>query len=96
MDQSNLFMTIFHDEKWMRTLFLILGVISIGASLMHLFTGFHVPGLEPIVSAAFWGAFWRWNQIRGKHPGGIWSFMYLLIIVLDLYSGISQIWFALV
>jgi len=54
-----------------------------------------IPGFEPITSAAFWGFLWRWSKVRGKHPGGIWSFLYLLIISLDIYSGISQIWLAI-
>jgi len=88
-------MKLFHDEKMLRIAVFALGITAIGSSMMHLILQIHIPGFEPIISAAFWGFLWRWSKVRGKHPGGIWSFLYLLIISMDIYSGISQIWLAI-
>ena len=88
-------MKVFQNEKYLRIAFLSFGIAAIAASILHLITGLGVPGVEPIVSAAFWFFFWRWNKLRGKHPGGIYSFFYLLIISMNLYSGFTQIWLAI-
>ena len=85
----------FHSEKFLKIAFLVLGVIAIGASALHLFTGLGIPGVEPLVSAAFWFFFWQWLKIQGKHPGGIYTILYLLIIAMNLYSGITQIWLSI-
>ena len=88
-------MKLLHNEKMLRVALLFFGIAAIGSSMLHLFAGIRIPGLEPIVSAFFWIFFWRWNKIRRKHPGGIYSFLYLLIISMNLYSGFSQIWLAI-
>lgn len=84
------------NEKFLRIAFLCFGAASIGASILHLVTGHGIPGVEPLLSAAFWGFFWRWNKIREQHSGGIYSFFYLLIIFMNLYSGFTQIGLAIV
>ena len=50
-----------------------------------------VPGLEPFVLAAYFFALWRYNVMRECHPGGIWTIMYLVVIILQVIAGISQI-----
>lgn len=43
------------NGKILRIAFLCFGAASIGASILHLVTGHGIPGVEPLVSAAFWG-----------------------------------------
>ena len=89
-------MNLFHNETFLRIAFLVFGIASIGFRAIHFVAGIRIPGLEPLISAFFWGSFWRWNKIRGMPPSGIYSCLYLLIISMNLYSGIMQIWFAIV
>ena len=88
-------MKLFSDENKLRSVLFLLGITVIGASLIHLLTGLQIPGLEPIASALFWAALWRWNVVRKVHPGGIYTFLYLAIIFLNGYAGFSQIWLAI-
>ena len=66
-------------------------VLGIGLSILHIYSKFYIPGLQPIVTAAFWFFLWQFQKIRGTWAGGIWTFMALLIIGLNITSGISQI-----
>lgn len=43
------------NGKIFRIAFLCFGAASIGASILHLVTGHGIPGVEPLVSAAFLG-----------------------------------------
>ena len=53
--------------------------------------GIRIPGLEPFVLAAYFLVLWRDNVLRECHPGGIWSGLYLVVILLQVVVGISQI-----
>ena len=88
-------MNFFHDEKALRRILFLLGVLVIGSSLLHLTAQLRIPGLEPIASALFWAALWRLNVVKKVHPGGIYTFLYLAIILLNGYAGFSQIWLAI-
>lgn len=50
-----------------------------------------VPGLEPFVLAAYFLVLWRYNVLRECHPGGIWTVLYLVLIILESIIGIIQI-----
>lgn len=50
-----------------------------------------VPGLEPIVLAAYFLVLWRYNVLRECHPGEIWTVLYLVLIILESIIGIIQI-----
>lgn len=53
--------------------------------------GIRVPGMEPFVLAAYFLVLWRYNVLRECHPGGIWTVLYLVVILLQVIAGISQI-----
>lgn len=53
--------------------------------------GIRIPGLEPFVLAAYFLVLWRYNVLRECHPAGIWSGLYLVVILLQVVVGISQI-----
>lgn len=53
--------------------------------------GIRVPGLEPFVLAAYFLVQWRYNVLRECHPGGIWTGLYLVVIIMQVVVGISQI-----
>lgn len=53
--------------------------------------GIQVPGLEPFVLSAYFLVLWRYNVLRERHPGGIWTALYLVIIILEAAIGIFQI-----
>jgi len=46
-------MNLFYNEKLLRILLSCFGIAAILTSILHLMTGLGIPGLEPIVSAAF-------------------------------------------
>ena len=69
----------------------VFGLISVILSILDLIMDFYIPGLNPMVSAVFWFSLWRLMRIRRQFPGGIWTFMYILIIFLNLTASISQI-----
>ena len=69
----------------------VFGLISVILSILDLIMDFYIPGLNPMVSAVFWFSLWQLMRIRRQFPGGIWTFMYILIIFLNLTAGISQI-----
>lgn len=50
-----------------------------------------VPGVEPFVLAAYFLVLWRYNVLRECHPGGIWTVLYLVLIILESIIGIIQI-----
>ena len=78
-------------EKRYLLLVTVFGLISVILSILDLIMDFYIPGLNPMVSAVFWFSLWRLMRIRRQFPGGIWTFMYILIIFLNLTAGISQI-----
>ena len=88
-------MRFFDNERVLRRALFLLGAIAVGSSLFHLIADFNIPGLEPIASAMFWAVLWRWYVVKKTHPGGIYNFLYLLIILMNVYAGISQIWLAI-
>lgn len=69
----------------------ILGALLLGLCILDLCADFVIPGLNPLLSSAFWFCLWQLFKIRGTFPGGIWTFMYLLIIVMNIIAGASQI-----
>lgn len=77
-------------EKRLLIFVTVFGITTIILSILQLVIDFSIPGLSPIVNAFFWFSLWRLMKIRSQFPGGIWSFMYLLIIVLNLATAISQ------
>lgn len=84
-------MKFLSDERVFRRSMVLFGLLSILLSLSHLVTDLFLPGVEPLAAALFWASFWRWNVLKKTHPGGIWSFAYLLIVILNVTAGISQI-----
>ena len=78
-------------EKRYLLLVTVFGLISVILSILDLIMDFYIPGLNPMVSAVFWFSLWRLMRIRRQFPGGIWTFMYILIIFLNLTASISQI-----
>lgn len=82
---------MFRNEKQYLICVTILGTILVAVCTLDLFLNFVIPGLNPGISALFWFSLWRLFRFRGTFSGGIWTFMYLLIIGLNSASAISQI-----
>ena len=78
-------------EKRLLIFVTVFGLVCICLGLLQLAMDFSVPGLSPIVNTFLWFSIWRLMKIRNQHPGGIWTFMYLLIIGLNLAAAASQI-----
>ena len=74
-------------RKWNQIFIVFFSIICIGLSILQLFFDFHVPGLQPLVSAALCFSLWHMRLF----PGGIWTFMCFLIIGLDIAATLSQI-----
>ena len=66
------------------TAFIVLGYLEFAK-------GIRVPGLEPFVLAMYFLVLWRYNVLRGRHPGGICTVPYLVAILLEAGIGILQI-----
>ena len=77
----------FKDEKFVQVIITILGTVL----LLLIILDPAIPALNNIVSALFWVGLWRLFYIQGRFPGGIWTFMYALIVVLNLFAAISEI-----
>lgn len=81
----------FNDKRFLQTIVLIFGILSIGMRFLNLFFQIRFPGAEPICAALFWAALWRWNVVLHTNFGTIWNIGYVLIILLNVTFGISQI-----
>lgn len=84
-------MNFFHDVKKMRYLTILLGILSVCSSMLHLFFHIYIPGFEPLLSASFWCALWRWSKLDHKLSQKSWTWVFLFIIAMNLHSGVSQI-----
>lgn len=87
-------MKLFNNEKKMRLLVVTLGILTVCTAMLYLLFQIHIPGLAPLVSAAFWGVFWRWQLLKNPSQKAL-GVPFFLIIAMNIFSGISQIWLSL-
>lgn len=72
---------------------LLVTVLGVALVLLSIFESGHltIPGLQPLLASLFWLLLWQLFRIRDAFPGGIWTFVYLFIVLMNAAAGISQI-----
>ena len=78
-------------EKVCLILVTVLGVALVLLSILDLAIDLTSPGLQPLLASLFWLLLWQLFRIRDAFPGGIWTFVYLFIVLMNAAAGISQI-----
>ena len=79
------------EEKLLRWMIRILVLTFVAILVMGFGFKQIVPGLVPALFCLIWILQWRLFYIRGLFPGRIYTFLYLLIVILSLVIAISQI-----
>lgn len=79
------------EEKILRVVVRFFVGVLISVIVLNLMGRDIPPGITPLSFFLCWIAQWRLFHIRGLFPGGIYTFIYLLIAVLTFVIAANQI-----